>query len=93
MAGPQHRTAEYKRAQAALMRSVTPDSRCWRCRKLLSEHPPHKTGRPASWHAGHLPDGRTLALEASTCNVGDGARRGWQAAYGSRRREPISPNA
>lgn len=51
---------------------ANPETRCWRCGRTLAEHRPHRTGRPATWHAGHLIDsmvGSPLLPEASTCNT------------------------
>lgn len=65
---------------------------CWRCQRTLAQHPPHKTGRPPTWHAGHIHDGdprSPLAAEASTCNQQQGGR-----TTGHRTRlERTSPNA
>jgi len=48
-----------------------PNTPCWRCQRTLAQHPPHRNGTPASWHAGHAQDGQVegaLLPEASTCN-------------------------
>jgi hypothetical protein len=53
----------------------------------LSQHPPHHTGKPPTWQAGHVIDhdpASPLAPEASTCNTSAGA------TYGNARREPRS---
>lgn len=77
------------------MASITPATKCWRCARTAAEHPQfHKTGRRASWTAGHLVDGRNdapLALEWSTCNAAAGGRLG--AARRKARLNPRSPNA
>ena len=52
---------------------------CWRCGRTLDQHPPHKTGKPATWTAGHVIDSdptSPLLPEASTCNKSAGARYG-----------------
>lgn len=57
--------------------AADPLTRCWRCGLTLHEHKPHKTGRPATWTAGHLRDGdptSPLLPEASTCNKSAGTR-------------------
>lgn len=76
-----YNSASYRKRRAALMRSVTPATRCAApgCGKLLHEHRPHRNGKPARWHAAHVVPGRNdgpLALWASTCNLAEGARRG-----------------
>lgn len=89
-----HWTAEYRQRRRNLLTTVTPDTRCWRCGKLLHHHRPHRNGHPAYWQAGHLVDGdprSALAIEASTCNLTAGGRLG--AARLAQRREPASPNA
>ncbi len=78
---PAHRRGNYRTRADALRRAATADAttRCWRCGRTLAEHPPHQTGRPATWHAGHVNDGEVggaLLPEASTCNVDAGARLG-----------------
>lgn len=86
-----HWTPDYRRRRAALLRTATPQSRCWRCGKTLGEHAAHHTGQPATWEAGHLVDGdprSPLALEASTCNRSAGGRLG--AAKRNARQEPSS---
>lgn len=34
--------------------NANPHATCWRCGHPLDQHPPHKTGRPPRWTAGHL---------------------------------------
>jgi hypothetical protein len=89
-----HDDAEYRRRRRLLMESVTPATRCWRCGKLAREHPQrHKSGKPATWHAGHLADGNNrgpLALEWSTCNISAGAALGAQRRH-ARRVAPHNP--
>lgn len=65
-------------------------ARCWQCGEPLATCGPNrngrcKTGKPATWHAGHMIDGdRTspLALECEPCNTARGA------AHGNRGRKP-----
>ena len=62
-----------RRVRAAA--NANPGTTCWRCGRTLAEHPPHHTGKPATWHAGHVNDGEingTLRAEASTCNIAAG---------------------
>jgi hypothetical protein len=59
--------------------AASPYTTCWRCGRTLAQHPPHKTGKPARWTAGHLRDGdpsSPLLPEASTCNKSAGAAHG-----------------
>lgn len=54
-------------------------TKCWRCGRTLAEHPPHQTGAPVKWTAGHIRDSdptSPLAPEASTCNSSAGAKYG-----------------
>jgi hypothetical protein len=72
-----HVTARLVREAA----NANPKTTCWRCGKTLAEHAPHKSGRPATWTAGHVNDGEAggqLLPEASTCNyrAGMAALRG-----------------
>ena len=56
-----------------------PTTCCWRCGRTLDMHPPHKTGKPPTWTAGHVIDGdpaSPLRPEASTCNYRAGAIAG-----------------
>jgi hypothetical protein len=88
-AGKPHYTGNYTR-RARLLRqaaNANPDTRCWRCGRTLPEHPPHRSGHPPRWQAGHVVDSQVngaLAPEASTCNASAGA------SYGNRLREPRS---
>lgn len=74
-----HHRGTYAR-QARLVRDAAnrnPNTTCWRCGRTLDQHPPHKTGKPATWTAGHINDGQAggpLAPEASTCNYSAGTR-------------------
>lgn len=61
--------------------TANPDTRCHApgCGKTLAAHPPHTTGRPATWTNGHpanRPGDPTAPLQpwASTCNTQDGGR-------------------
>lgn len=66
---------------------ANPHTRCWRCGLTLTEHPPHRNGKPARWTAGHIVDGQIggeLRPEASTCNYSAGA------TAGNRKRNPTS---
>jgi hypothetical protein len=70
---------DYPRRARAIVTAAqrNPHTLCWRCQQPLAQHPPHKTGRPATWHAGHIIDGdphSPLAAEASTCNQQAGGR-------------------
>jgi hypothetical protein len=86
-----HDEPGYRQRRRLLMKSVTPATRCGRCGKLLHEHPPHKSGRPARWQVGHVLDAADhgnlgpLRIEASVCNVGAGARLGHHRAFGQYR--------
>ena len=68
-----HRRGSYE-TQAKLVTQAAaadPMTKCWRCNKLLHEHPLHKTGRRPFWTAGHVYDGvpeSPLLPEVSTCN-------------------------
>ncbi len=71
---PTHRLAPYTTAATAVVAraNANPATPCQRCGRTLAEHPPHKTGKPANWHAGHVRDGdptSPLEPEASTCNI------------------------
>lgn len=71
--------------------NADPTTRCHRCGLTLSEHRPHKSGKPAFWTAGHLVDGEidgVLMPEASTCNHRAGAIAGNQMR--GRTRNPTS---
>jgi len=73
MGKPSHRTGSYFRRAMKLRAAANanPNTTCWRCGRTLAEHPPHKTGKPAIWTAGHVRDGdptSPLMPEASTCN-------------------------
>lgn len=73
--GTYHVAAQRVRATAY----ADPTTRCWRCGRTLDQHAPHKTGRPATWTAGHIIDSdptSPLAPEASTCNKSAGATYG-----------------
>lgn len=84
---PHHKgsyAADAKRVRDAA--NADPRTRCWRCGHTLGQCQPHRTGRPATWTAGHLNDGETGGLllpECSTCNVRAGARLGEQRAHGT----------
>jgi hypothetical protein len=84
-----HEDAGYRKRRALLMASVTPATKCIRCGKLAAQHPQfHKTGKPASWHAGHMVDGDNrgpLALEWSTCNLRAGGKLGYSRGIGKAR--------
>jgi hypothetical protein len=80
-----HDSPDYRRRRDALMRTATPFTKCIRCGRRLQDHPPHRNGRPATWHAGHVIDGDNrgaLALEASTCNTAAGGALGNQRRWG-----------
>jgi hypothetical protein len=86
---------KYRERRAQLMASITPLTRCWRCGKLAREHPQfHKSGRRATWQAGHLVDGdnrAAIALEWSVCNQGAGAALGHRRAFGQYREAAERP--
>lgn len=75
-----HRGSHQRRARAVTTAANNdPTTRCWRCQRTLTEHPPHRNGKPARWTAGHLVDGQVDGLllpEASTCNYSEGGRLG-----------------
>lgn len=77
--GPHHRGTYHRRSLAIVTAARSnPATRCWRCGRTLTEHPPHHNGRPPFWTAGHIIDGQVngeLRPEASTCNYSAGARR------------------
>lgn len=58
---PAHRRGPYQRHAAAVTKAAraTPHAICWRCGRTLPHHPPHRNGKPATWHAGHTIDGAT----------------------------------
>lgn len=84
--GAHHRGSyQYLARRVVAAANANPDTRCWRDGLTLAEHPPHKSGRPAYWQAGHIVDGQVggpLAPEASVCNLSEGAK------YGNRLRKP-----
>lgn len=103
MAKPAHYRGSYH-VQARKVREAAyanPLTRCWRCGLMLHEHEPHKTGKPATWTAGHVIDSdqrSPLRPEASTCNKSAGARygnqlRGARRAAQKRRRPPQPPTS
>lgn len=74
MAQPHHRTWDYIKRSERVRREAyaNPAHPCWRCGRTLAEHPPHRSGRAATWHAGHTIKGDNaspLRAEASTCNL------------------------
>lgn len=86
---PWHRGAHQRLARIIVdAANANPNTRCARCGRTLTEHPPAKTGRPARWTAGHKQDSRIATSirdyqpEADTCNSSAGA------TYGNRNREP-----
>lgn len=92
MSGAHHRGRFTARARAVRAEAnADPLTRCWRCGRTLAQHPPHLTGRPAHWTAGH-PDGwegvedAPLLPEASTCNYAAGGRLGNERKAARRRR-------
>lgn len=83
-------STSYRKRRKALMATVTAATRCAApgCGKLLSEHAPHKSGRPATWQCAHTVPGRNdapLAIWASVCNLREGSRRGHHNAFGQYR--------
>lgn len=99
MAGRHHRGPDYERRAAALRAraNADPRTRCEAvladgtiCGRTLAEHPPHRTGRKATWQAGHVIDGQlggALRPEASTCNNQAGGRLGLKRMR--QRRRPL----
>jgi len=80
-----HDDAGYRKRREQLMRTITPHTRCWRCKKLAHEHPRHRDGRLGEWQCGHTVPGNNrapLALEWSTCNLSHGARLGNERRWG-----------
>jgi hypothetical protein len=92
---PHHRGTHQIRARRLTAYAyANPDTRCWRCGLTLAQHPPHKTGKPARWTAGHVNDGEMGGLllpEASTCNYAAGAELGNQRSPWRRRTPPTPP--
>jgi hypothetical protein len=89
MAGPHHRTREYRwyAPRIVARANADPTTLCGRCGRTLDEHTPHRNGRPARWTAGHVNDGELngpLRPEASTCNLRAG---GWLRFHPSTRSE------
>jgi len=80
-----HDDAGYRRRREQLMKTITPHTRCWRCKKLAHEHPLHRDGRPGQWQCGHTVPGNNrapLALEWSSCNLSHGGRLGNERRWG-----------
>lgn len=98
-AGAHHRDYAGYIVRARLVRAAAnadPTTTCWRCGRRLAEHPPHKTGRTATWQAGHVVDGDNsgpLAPEVSTCNTRAGATLGNLRRWGSGADEPTTSRA
>lgn len=84
---PHHRGGYLLQARAVRAAAYADEAtQCWRCGLRLSQHAPHKNGKPARWTAGHLRDGEVggpLLPEASTCNYSAGA------SAGNAKRKPI----
>jgi hypothetical protein len=73
MAKAPHHRGTYHRRSLALVAAAyaNPDTRCGRCGRTLSQHPPTRTGRPPRWSAGHIIDGQVdgpLRPEVLSCN-------------------------
>ena len=86
-----HYAGDYRTRQRYLIAAANsnPSTICWRCRRTLAEHPPHKDGRRPFWTAGHLRDSdptSPLLPEASTCNFKAGA------VFGNRKRSRRNGN-
>jgi hypothetical protein len=75
-----HRGTHQLRARAVVTAAnANPNTRCGRCGLTLTQHTPHRNGKPATWQAGHVIDGQVngeLRPEASTCNESHGATLG-----------------
>jgi hypothetical protein len=81
-----HDEAGYRQRRKLLLESVTPLTKCGRCGRLLSDHPRHRNGRPATWHADHVDPGNNrapLILSASTCNMSAGGVAGNVKRWGN----------
>ena len=54
-----HHRGRYEVAarQVRAIANANPLTLCWRCRKPLNQHRAHRTGKPATWTAGHTVDG------------------------------------
>lgn len=81
MTRKQHHGGDYARRARAVREAAYASlgTRCWRCGLTLAEHAAHKTGKPATWQAGHVIDSdprSPLLPEASTCNASAGATMG-----------------
>ena len=81
MTKPAHYQGSYHVRSRIVRQAAYADltTRCWRCGRTLDQHPPHKTGKPARWTAGHVIDSdptSPLLPEASTCNYREGAKLG-----------------
>ncbi len=96
--GAAHRTAAYKRQARAIVTHANnnPDTRCWNCwygnGLTLDQHPPHTTGRPPRWTAGHINDseiGGELRAQVSVCNF---KRGGWRLVN-QRQRQHTNPTS
>lgn len=87
---PHHKGTYHRRSRALVAAAnADPTTRCWRCGRTLTEHPPTKSGNPPKWSAGHLIDGQAegpLAPEVLSCNSSAGARLSNQRA--AHRSEP-----
>jgi hypothetical protein len=81
-----HDAASYRARRAALMKTITPTTRCIRCGLMAHQHPQrHKTGKAAAWQCGHTVAGNNaapLALEWSTCNLSHGGALGNARRWG-----------
>ncbi len=87
-----HYRGSYAREAAEVRRraNADPSTRCQRCGLTLAEHRPHRSGRPATWDAGHVHDGQVggpLGPEVSTCNRSAGAAEGNRRRRGFRTRK------
>lgn len=54
MKSPHHSgTYQVSRNQVVALANANPLTLCWRCKRPLSLHPPHDSGKPAAWTGGH----------------------------------------
>jgi hypothetical protein len=89
-----HDSAEYRQRRRLLLANAGPLTKCGRCGRLLKDHPPHRNGRPATWHADHVVNGDNrapLILSASTCNTSQGGRDGNTRRWGNGNRPHREP--
>ena len=54
-----HHRGSYQATRDAVVNraNANPNAICWRDGLTLAQHPPHRTGKPATWTGGHTIDG------------------------------------